>query len=1216
MFVDELYMEKEELIARVGYCMGKVSNNVRPYERDINFPLVEILYRIYEEALTNTNVSLLGDASILLKEYKELHRDFSYSIDELIQLGWIETCFGHYHIVDHFRSFEENLVDRFEENEKDIVRFVIWTDSQECTENRFFASREFVESILGDWKRVCDVVPDISWFISNRYIENIEGNYYLGSAYGYDFHITQAMGRLWSYICERNDYEALSAKWKQMTCQLRVRPSVVQFIKGDKELANKKKLLKLIKEALDDDFCILSEEIESIKLFNAYMFHSYSDSLRKKELMDNYKPEQYRAFCKQHNYLTAESYIWQGQKKWGDWFYLGAFMDLMGLLGESELAETVGKLSKYFAYKDLDNTGLPFSEEIILELMLHKETFFYGTFALLQGIEDQKKQIGSYIVPIAYGVIKRVLQEYVRRGDFPEISDLMDTLLYLVDRYKTSSNQEMYENLWYRLYEQLLDLCFDSDLADNIIEFAPRYFSKLMGIPHSDVNYGRCFLLLTQYTDRLLTSAYYESGATEKLIQLVYNGMRKLVLDPWKASHFIDPICFSKVLSARIYDTYIETENENVKEELFDITETDDKYDLFYRYKLIFCFLTSACEGTNSCKAVDSLVNVLDKGFFEERILTYSYLAIYNLEDVLEKAIGFLEGFKDYTKGFFNRILKLDVPLLVIIDSICHDEENTRAIEQEIKRRVLEEAPEDLVPNYADERFIDCVIDCRIACLYSAVAKRLDLKLMRFSKRGNRAEEYYAIAERQRKWLLYVQGDIGELKNNDDQFFFAVLKTDSIKNMKEYEEVKELWSSILRGKEGKRYSFTSCYNYLYAISAMMKLQVEEKRSDGREDAERINLDADYRWIMDYAIKHALETWNAEYQEMFIKQALEVGHTLQIDLASIIVGVQNNARLRIENSRFISLITDSVDRSGETRVKPLLMADNARENEDIRIVQALQSYNAFDLDDKARLLAEAKGIIEDKKDWYGAFLLWTVIKTCKTMLNTIPYILDENKKVVRDIVDNNAEEKQSETDALCPHEDVISIHFRECYNMAFNELFGVCVSDQQKRSTTGNIMKRSGLPSPASVDMVVMSNNHNQELFEAFILRKDSSLDQFRDHMGKILGNNKECHSPIFMLVYCFEEQETKQNKWSKYIDYLNKSFLDDFEALQELGGIRSQITSIEESNGYVKRFIGELDELEIVRQVININNREIEIFHILIDMSFSFPKTTRKNLEK
>ncbi len=81
------------------------------------------------------------------------------------------------------------------------------------------------------------------------------------------------------------------------------------------------------------------------------------------------------------------------------------------------------------------------------------------------------------------------------------------------------------------------------------------------------------------------------------------------------------------------------------------------------------------------------------------------------------------------------------------------------------------------------------------------------------------------------------------------------------------------------------------------------------------------------------------------------------------------------------------------------------------------------------------------------------------------------------------LDNYVEAKQSETDALCPHEDVISIHFRECYNMAFKELFGVCVSDQPKCSTTVNIMKRSGLLSPASVDMVYLKTMLNWDIVQ-------------------------------------------------------------------------------------------------------------------------------------
>ena len=52
-------------------------------------------------------------------------------------------------------------------------------------------------------------------------------------------------------------------------------------------------------------------------------------------------------------------------------------------------------------------------------------------------------------------------------------------------------------------------------------------------------------------------------------------------------------------------------------------------------------------------------------------------------------------------------------------------------------------------------------------------------------------------------------------------------------------------------------------------------------------------------------------------------------------------------------------------------------------------------------------------------------------------------------------------------------------------------------------------------------------------------------------MAKALGNDVYFHFPRFMLVYCFEDTLTREEKWGVYIEYLDKEFASDFAYVGE-----------------------------------------------------------------
>lgn len=180
-------------------------------------------------------------------------------------------------------------------------------------------------------------------------------------------------------------------------------------------------------------------------------------------------------------------------------------------------------------------------------------------------------------------------------------------------------------------------------------------------------------------------------------------------------------------------------------------------------------------------------------------------------------------------------------------------------------------------------------------------------------------------------------------------------------------------------------------------------------------------------------------------------------------------------------------------------------------------------------------------------------------------------------------------------------------------MAYQEMFGVHVDDQSKIGTTGNLLTDKKLPSPAEVDMAISYGMHTHELFEAFILKSSTETTVFRDHMGKVMGNNCDFRSPVFMLVYTFEERAKNKQKWSKYREYLEKGFEQDYKDVENGTGIKSRLADIEDSDCYIHSFNYGLNELDFIRQVVTIDENDVEIIHILIDMSMSIQRDIRKS---
>lgn len=139
--------------------------------------------------------------------------------------------------------------------------------------------------------------------------------------------------------------------------------------------------------------------------------------------------------------------------------------------------------------------------------------------------------------------------------------------------------------------------------------------------------------------------------------------------------------------------------------------------------------------------------------------------------------------------------------------------------------------------------------------------------------------------------------------------------------------------------------------------------------------------------------------------------------------------------------------------------------------------------------------------------------------------------------------------------------------------------------------------------------IIKNDEGQHEIGEAFVLNDNTAKAVFKDHMGKIMGNNTR-HEPLsFMLV--FGNLYKSLEAWKKYSDYIENGAGGDF-ADQGIAGI--ECLAFDEAPYYIKEFEHKYPWLNVTRQkIIFDDGREQEVLHIFIDMSRSREGNIRRS---
>lgn len=251
---------------------------------------------------------------------------------------------------------------------------------------------------------------------------------------------------------------------------------------------------------------------------------------------------------------------------------------------------------------------------------------------------------------------------------------------------------------------------------------------------------------------------------------------------------------------------------------------------------------------------------------------------------------------------------------------------------------------------------------------------------------------------------------------------------------------------------------------------------------------------------------------------------------------------------------------------------------------------------MDQERKSKIYYASRGI-QGKGAMSEALLVDKVLGVCEVLRNYGPRLV-------------LAVEKRGQATRYKLYENYVTQLFREVFNLAYGEWYDLTIHDQQESASTGHIY--GGHKSPAKLDLVVFRNHKQKEILEAFVLEEKTDRKVFKDHIGKVVGNNN-CHVPLsFMLVYGNARDNDKV--WKKYQRYLEHELKED---IMDTMIIDSRLQEITEAPYYVEKIMMNYTEFKFLRQIITFEDKtEQEILHIFIDIAQNQESELRNTMSK
>ena len=1161
--------QDQQLKQKIEQCI----HGYRPkYRKDsiLIFPLEDILFDFYKGAVYSTDFYRIESLQMLYSEYCDETGGLNLSLDEMIEQGYISVYMERWSTTLLNSSIYE--LEKLEDYPQgDVLRFLLWLNEHPDGKKSCMEIVD-LEKVLGKWRELCANVPEVDWFVKKTYLEQINGKYYAVNGYGWDRNIDRALAKLWEYWGEEQ-FES----WLLCARCVKGTSSIFEYLGTE----SGRSLLKAIVEK------VLNKcEVPTLEKRN----RCYEMTRILSSLSYAKKPEEYKGIDlwtgnRVFDIYTYERYGFEAERWYGTHaedfqLIIYSVMNHLDLLKTEEIENLAEKLKQY-DWLGATHECYGISSDSLYELLSEGDTFFLGFRYLVRA--EYRNRSGSY------GQVENVcavLQELISNGEecqgYLRGEEIGSSLLYLFHEHKMAGKNG--ENPYYLLVlkgflKELGTKIRLEEVTKELLEYA----SSLLLIKNS-VDWCTGFHLLLFCAEewffkneKLQTIELFEHW-----MELIWRGYQMIFSDKTDYATFVNGEYFTENICAEIFKRYIEPQKLVVQtNRLIQIAskeEADKQRGLRYRYRLLLDILFKMYTGVEPAPTVVKMCmsDVLKESLLgEEKIFEYAYVQIFSSEEVLNACLGLLSSKEKEDCDLVDELIKQPIPDLLIYYHAVKDE----VLKEQIHKEISSQATEDSLDVFHGARAIELVLEYKLEALYPAAQKELNHWLETWKKRG--VPEHADYVEHARNlcwWLKYNKREYAEVLAGDNPFYQAIIYMD----VEEYLDLKHagvIWQEMIESPGRKKYGAGVYLNYMLVLARRM----EHWNALDAAECEEVN--EKLQWIMEQIEAEEISGWNLKRKKDYCKIVIECKKLRGEEFLHEIYNYNQKYDISFTLEQFLTERDGTVE-TDETAVQP---------NEQViseKIVDALCRFYAMSLEKKGKAYYKSRSF-EKVQEAQQMLVVESVLRTCDALQRC------------------GAQLVQKKDEKIVLGEDLVTQLFRELYNIANSNWFNLKADDQRQMGSTGNW--RGERKSPAELDITICFGEQIVSVAEAFVLKEDTKYGIFKDHVGKIIGNNVT-YAPLgIMLLYGNALDNDKA--WERYCEYLKGRLKIDIKVLEDKNvPISIEDAVLENAPYYAPDVFGQYHGFRFIRQVINIGKDKVELLHIFVDVAKNAHGEIRRSL--
>lgn len=1182
-------------------------NNETKIDESKKFELGILISNLIKKSTIEESPKSLKSLNKMFNKFKENNKDIGFTLEELINNGWIRVVCDLWYInISNTYSIEKINIQDVDENYKQIILFIKQASKENYSKGRIILN-DF-NSIIENHRIIFKKTPQIQWFEENEIIINRENRYLLNTASDkLRPYINQIIANYWSELLDEDIEE---------------RDRLIKWIKykelfnggyGFWNMLNKNDFKIFAKTALN--LLLLEEDMgdwkKEISIMNKKLWLENPKYISDKSIWWHEPKDSIEKIYKFYDKFNITSFI-QNPRENID-FLLEAIISYASCYDNEILVKLIDNIDEnvYLNRFLLENNAHLFHKVIII-LLSNSETFLLGTSMILEIVYLKKD---DYIYDDLWNRIKNILIYYLKSQEISvAYKNLTSLLIDIIQKGLLNYNYKLDNKKFFyaEKYKDVLHLIYSR--AKEIININDICLSLRSVYDKEDIPISSPIVYVI--LDFLENKDKLNLVDLEKVFDLLYKIYIKSINNN------------TKYLNLKVLDESIGKS----KVWIDILSSKKDKLKEFYKI-LKPIPINVELETNDNIVNYEERLNILYKVLYHLQFMSNIIINNYDYEKLDGQKINLIgESIKEYIINYQDNEVNLDIfdvgmmqnldsrsIILSIIRSIYHLEESVKneilhniytQTENTFNLIIIHEALlkiedkrelEEIIINKLDKLSIDNVsfipqmqdlIQCMTNMSSVPILDKALLVIDKYknkltSKQLNDNEEWFKNITIK---IVYMKKDYETILSSDNKFYKGLVFLQN----GHYDEAINIFESILKEKPNdlsvKMNLFCSYIRYQVFLHEEGNLNEEIMR----------NIESLTKQLMD-VVKNDEKDYN--FNSIFYQNILFLYSSIE-DYSKFWMFTENMSKDILYSKECSTYILKMMSYENDTnkanlfldklikiygendedliRIKSEVKFGGLNEpsimnrNLDIEsILYSMSSIARLSIYDKGKIYYHNRNEIKLEQ-----MILRMVLEACDRVNDFSPNLIYDGKT---------------------SDEDTYNGLLREFFNSKFEENYQIRMEDQHKGGYTGN-RNNQGKEGIGEIDLRIMDNNYEVSIVEGIKLETKDTNNIFK-HINKVFGYDISNNKINFIIVYGYNK-DPKQ-LWSKYEDYLKSNFIEDCKSNEikyeviEIGTYR-EIDYLAD-DGYLRMYFDKYNVL-YTKHINKNNNSKCTVFHVFLDI--------------